>query len=55
MILFRTMIPVASDFTKEDFFELLKIDVISRSNVDKLCLATTDFTNLSENAQLFNC
>ena len=44
MILFRTMIPVASDFTKEDFFELLKIDVISRSNVDKLCLATTDFT-----------
>ena len=23
---------------------MLKIDVISRSNVDKLCLATTDFT-----------
>ena len=32
MILFRTMIPVASDFTKEDFFELLKIDVISPPN-----------------------
>lgn len=43
MILFRTMIPVASDFTKDDFFDLLKTDVISRSGEDKLCLATTDF------------
>lgn len=44
MILFRTMIPVASDFTREDFVDLLKTDVISRSGEDKLCLATTDFT-----------
>lgn len=43
MILFRTMIPVASDFTKEDFIDLLKTDVIARSGEDKLCLATADF------------
>lgn len=58
MILFRTMIPVASDFTTEDFFDLLKTDVISRSGEDKLCLATTDFTRDSldlsvENESLF--
>ncbi len=47
MILFRTMIPVSSDFTKEDFFDLLQTDVISRSNEDKLCLATADFTKAS--------
>lgn len=47
MILFRTMIPVASDFTREDFVDLLKTDVIARSGEDKLCLATTDFTENS--------
>lgn len=45
MILFRTMVPVSSDFTKEDFFDLLKSDVISHSNEDRLCLATADIAN----------
>lgn len=47
MILFRTMIPVASDFTKDDFIDLLKTDVIARSGEDKLCLATADLTKNS--------
>ena len=59
MILFRTMIPVASDFTKDDFIDLLKTDVIARSGEDKLCLATADLTkdslDLSDENERLSC
>lgn len=45
MILFRTMVPVSNDFTNEDFFNLLKTDVISRSDGDTLSLTTEDITH----------